>query len=83
MHTLVGPQSTVYVIDPTRSGDVAEHILGLDYAGILGHDGWSPYERFTQAQHQQCLAHLLRRCHEMQDVAVGGAVRFPRQIQED
>lgn len=82
MHTLVGPQSTVYVIDPTRSGDVAEHILGLDYAGILGHDGWSPYERFTQAQHQQCLAHLLRRCHEMQDVAVGGAVRFPRQIQE-
>jgi transposase len=30
LHTLVGPEATAYVIDPTRSGAVAEAILGLD-----------------------------------------------------
>jgi hypothetical protein len=32
--------ATAYVIDPTRSGSVAEAILGLDYDGTLIHDGW-------------------------------------------
>jgi transposase len=31
LHTLVSPQATAYVIDPTRSGAVAEDILGLEY----------------------------------------------------
>jgi hypothetical protein len=35
-----GPSSSrsIYVIDPTRSGDVAEDILGLDYDGTMIHD---------------------------------------------
>ena len=41
LHTLVGPEATAYVIDPTRSGAVAESILGLDYGGTMIHDGWS------------------------------------------
>jgi transposase len=80
LHTVVSPNVTVYLIDPTRSGDVAERVLGLDYAGILGHDGWSPYNRFKDARHQQCLAHLLRRCDELLQTATRGAVRFPRQV---
>jgi hypothetical protein len=36
---LVGPEATAYVIDPTRSGAVAEAILGIDYGGTLIHDG--------------------------------------------
>jgi hypothetical protein len=28
LHTLVGPEATAYVIDPTRSGAVADTILG-------------------------------------------------------
>ena len=28
-------------------------------------DGWAPYRQFTQAAHQTCLAHLLRRCREI------------------
>jgi hypothetical protein len=44
LHTLVGPEATAYVIAPTRGGAVAEAILGLDYGGIMIHDGWSPYE---------------------------------------
>src|SRR5262249_45397597 len=29
---------------------------------------------------QECLGHLVRRCHEMLQSATGGAVRFPRRI---
>jgi transposase len=80
LHTLVGPEATAYVIDPTRSGDVAADILGWDYAGLMIHDGWSPYDRFTDAQHQQCLSHLLRRCDELAATATRGAVCFPRRV---
>src|SRR5262249_22854290 len=82
LHTLVGPEATAYVIDPTRSGSVAEDILGLDYAGTMIHDGWSPYDQFEDAQHQQCLNHLLRRADEMAAAATRGAVCFPRRVAE-
>src|SRR5437868_6433690 len=73
--------TTVYEIARTRDHTVAEGILGADYAGTLIHDGWAPYDRFTEARHQQCLAHLLRRCRELLETATRGAMRFPRQIQ--
>ncbi len=82
LHTLVGPQATAYVIDPTRSAAVAARILGTDYAGVMIHDGWSPYDTFAHATHQQCLGHLLRRCHELLETATRGAVRFPRRVKE-
>jgi transposase len=82
LHTLVGDNATAYVIDPTRSGKPAERILRLDYDGIMIHDGWSPYDNFKNAEHQQCLGHLLRRCHELLESATRGAVRFPRRIDE-
>src|SRR5437879_1168101 len=65
LHTLVSRTTTVYEIARTRDHTVAEGILGADYAGTLIHDGWAPYDRFTEARHQQCLAHLLRRCREL------------------
>src|SRR5437660_1583818 len=82
LHALVGPEATAYVIDPTRSGDVAADILGFDYAGAMIHDGWSPYDRFHEATHQQCLRHLLRRADEMGAAATRGAVCFPRRVAE-
>jgi transposase len=82
LHTLVGPEATAYVIDRTRSGSVAEAILGLDYDGTMIHDGWSPYDQFKGARHQQCLRHLLRRCDEMEAAATRGAVYFPRRVAE-
>jgi transposase len=82
LHTLVSPQATAYVIDPTRSGAVAEDILGLDYDGTMIHDGWSPYDQFKDALHQQCLSHLLRRADEMEANATRGAVIFPRRVAE-
>src|SRR6476646_10793132 len=80
LHALAGPEATAYVIDPTRSGAVAEGILGPDYDGFLIHDGWSPYDQFEPARHQQCLNHLLRRADEMAAAATRGAVCFPRRV---
>ena len=31
-----------------------------DFRGVMVHDGWWPYGRYTAAQHQLCLAHLRR-----------------------
>ena len=35
---------------------------------------------FEQAEHQSCLAHLLRRCRQLIDTAVAGAARFPHAV---
>jgi len=80
LHVFASERTTVYDIDPTRSHKPAEKLLGLDWSGTLVHDGWSVYDRFTQAAHQQCLRHLQRRCLELLETAVRGAVRFPRAV---
>ena len=56
---------TIYAICDGRGFDEAITVLPADFAGVLCRDGWAPYRKFTQAVHQSCLAHLLRRCHEL------------------
>ena len=80
LHAFVGRRETCYVIDPTRSGEPAERLLGTDWSGTLVHDGWSVYDRFRKAAHQQCLGHLQRRCALLLETAVRGAVRLPRAV---
>lgn len=80
LHDFVGQRSTCYVIDPTRSGQPAERLLGRDWAGTLIHDGWSVYDRFTAAAHQQCLAHLARRCRNLLATTRGPAARLPQGV---
>ena len=80
LHGFVGTHGTAYVVDPGRDHEPAEQILGLDYAGAMVHDGWTPYERFAKASHQQCNQHILRRCDEMLETATRGAVHFPRRV---
>jgi transposase len=58
----VTANTTVYAILPGRGLAQAASVLGLDYAGVLQHDGWHSYRYFRAAGHQTCLAHLLRRC---------------------
>jgi transposase len=82
LHVFVARRITGYVIDRLRGAEVAERVLGTGYAGGLIHDGWGPYDRFWRAFHQQCVAHLLRRCAEMIAAATRGAVRFPRQVKQ-
>ena len=61
------PDTTVYAIRPGRSFDDAAAILGADFDGVLVRDGWAPYRRFTDALHQSCLAHLLRRARTLRE----------------
>jgi len=75
-------RETVYQIARGRGYAEAAAVLGEEYAGVLVADGWAPYRRFTEATHQTCLAHLLRRCGEMLETARGGAVRFPRRVKK-
>lgn len=58
----VTPETTVYAILPGRGLAQAASVIGLDYPGVLQHDGWHSYRYFRHAAHQTCLAHLLRRC---------------------
>ena len=81
LHTLVAQRATVYAIGD-RSSSVAMDILGAGYSGVLVHDGWAPYDQFGHAHHQQCLQHPLRRCEELIEGAVRGAVRLPQRVIE-
>jgi len=58
--------TTVYAILPGRGFAEATRVLDATFAGVLVRDGWAPYRSFTEAGHQTCLAHLLRRCRELQ-----------------
>lgn len=80
MWVFVTRLATVYVIRPSRGQDVPAEVLGADYDGTMVHDGWSPYDRFDKALHQQCLAHLLRRAQDLLERASRGAARFPRKV---
>lgn len=80
LHVWVGDEATGYAIDAQRSADALERTIGIDWSGILCHDGYSTYDRFESAIHQSCLAHVLRRARELLATAVRGAVHFPRQV---
>jgi transposase len=80
LHAWVTDQASYYVIDPHRSADALEKVIGLDYSGTLIHDGASTYDRFLQALHQQCVAHPLRRAHKLEENLTGRNKLFPRQV---
>jgi len=81
MWVFVGSGITVYRIAPGRGYEEAEAVLGAAFSGVLERDGWHSYRRFTAATHQTCLAHLLRRTHDMLEDARGGQVHVPRALQ--
>ena len=81
LHAWVGDDGvTCYHIDPQRSADALQRVLGIDWSGAFVHDGWAPYDQFAEACHQQCQAHVLRRAHELEEAAAGRAKVFPRQV---
>ncbi|MCO6455047.1 MAG: IS66 family transposase, partial [Pirellulaceae bacterium] len=79
LHVMVGDTATCYKIG-RRSGDVAETLLGSDWSNTMIHDGWSAYNRFRSAFHQQCIHHLKRRCERLLKAAVGVAARLPQAV---
>src|SRR5260370_14104544 len=77
---VVTEQLTYCEILPGRGFAQAAGILGAEYAGWLIHDGWRIYYKFLKAAHQSCVAHLIRRCRDMAEVATPGAAGFPLAV---
>jgi transposase len=80
-HVAVGERTTVYAILAGRGYAQSQELIGAGYGGFLVRDGWAPYRRFQEAFHQTCLAHLLRRCGEMEHTSRGGG-EFPRAVSQ-
>jgi hypothetical protein len=54
------PQVSVFRLAPTRGAQGAEHLLGEDYAGMVGSDRYTASNWLDPAQRQVCWAHLKR-----------------------
>lgn len=58
------PQFTLFKIDPSRSSQVLQDVLGLEFDGVLGCDYYSAYHKYMRLNEhvlvQFCLAHLIR-----------------------
>ena len=72
------PTTVLYTIARGRGFADAEAVLGADYAGVLVRDGWAPYRQFTDARHQTCFAHLLRRAKDL--ATTHPRATWPRQV---
>lgn len=74
------PKITVYRICLSRGIEVPLEVLGQEFVGTLGIDGWVAYLNLPYDK-GQCIAHLLRRCRSLLEVNKQGAARFPQQVQ--
>jgi len=74
--------ATVYDVAHDRDFDAATNLVPADYAGTVVRDGWVVYNSYDKATHQTCIAHLLRRCHEMIEDQPAWARGTPRQVRD-
>jgi hypothetical protein len=70
---------TLFAIRLSRGRDVALEMLGQDYQGTSGIDGWAAYLQLPWRK-GQCNGHFLRRCAELLEVQTRGAARFPLAV---
>jgi len=61
------PNEAFYAVRKRRSKKVLEEILGKDFPGWIGCDGWKSYPAFT-TRIQRDWAHLLREARELAEV---------------
>ena len=73
------PKVTLYLIRLSRGIEVPLAVLGPEFVGTLGVDGWAGYLNLPYDK-GQCIAHLLRRCRSLLEVNKQGAARFPLQV---
>lgn len=54
---------SLFRINKERGGEIVERVLGKDFQGILGSDGWNTYTVYCEdnkVRHQRCWSHPLR-----------------------
>ena len=76
------PEATAYNIAEGRSFNEACEVVGADYSGVIVRDGWAPYRSYTTATHQTCLAHIMRRSHDLICDLPAWARHTPRVIND-
>ena len=76
------PEATAYNVDEGRGFEAATVLLDKEYSGTLVRDGWVVYRNYGHASHQTCVAHLLRRCVEMEGDLPDWARGTPGQVKE-
>jgi transposase len=64
--TFATPTVRYFVYRRTRSGTVAEEVMGEQFGGIVSCDCYAGYNRL-EADKQRCWAHLLRDVHALQE----------------
>ncbi|MGH7876627.1 MAG: IS66 family transposase [Candidatus Dormibacteraceae bacterium] len=74
--------ATLYDVAEGRGFDAATNLVPADYDGVIVRDGWAVYRCYDKATHQTCLAHLLRRCKEMECDLADWARGTPRQVKD-
>lgn len=64
---------TLLIVHPRR-GKKAMEAMGVlpSFGGVAVHDAWSPYDGYTNADHQLCCAHVLRELQAVGDAAPAG-----------
>ena len=85
MHGCGWPPPTtppLYDVARGRGFEQAKGLVPADYAGTIVRDGWVVYNSYDKATHQSCIAHLLRRCHEMGQDLPAWARSTPRRVAE-
>ena len=60
MWVIASGDAEAFCLLPGRGLEQAKELLGERYSGILHRDRWRPYEKFFNALHQLCLAHIDR-----------------------
>ena len=73
---------TVYSIDHQRSFEAATKVLDPGYTGTITRDGWSVYRGYTEAVHQSCVQHLLRRACGLIEAKARGHSTVPTILRD-
>jgi len=74
--------ATIYDVARGRGFDQAVNLVPAGYAGTIVRDGWVVYNSYEKATHQSCVAHLVRRCHEMIEDLPAWARSTPRHVKD-
>jgi len=74
--------ATLYGVVRHRDFEAAKTLVGAEFAGVVVRDGYVVYRSYEAATHQSCVAHLLRRCHEMVEDLPAWARGTPRYVRD-
>lgn len=78
LHTMATTISTLMGVHTKRGREAIDEFAFIPrFAGILSHDGWTPYRAYAMCQHALCNAHHVR---ELRAIAELGKETWPQQM---